>query len=85
VHLGPGYSSLLVEFLSACLKVDVDLRISIEDLVSHPWIIQFTNPDAQKQFRDWINLNEKKREEEQASLKRVPVSLLEIGVERVGN
>jgi hypothetical protein len=80
VNLDKQYSSGIRSFISACLKASEDLRVGIENLVSHEWVRQFSDKSTHEPFKNWISQNAKTREANQASLKTV--SLGQIGVGR---
>ena len=60
------------------LKINVDNRASVEELINHPWIKQYENESAL--LLDWINNAENIFNNEQQSLKTI--NLNQIGVMR---
>jgi mitogen-activated protein kinase kinase 1 len=62
VELPAGYSPELRDFITRCLRVDVDEREGIETLVEHPWALRYKDESANAALLEWVTRAEETRE-----------------------
>lgn len=79
IKVPAGYSDGVRDFISRCLKVNPEERDGVEQLVAHPWALQFQGEDADAALLRWITDAQAKREED---AKQLNVSLKSLGIKK---